>query len=163
MGVDIKSLVGDLVFSKSIRIYVINIPIITSLIISSLTITLLPSTRNYLRSLRLYIPKLISYRRSEYRVSSVYVGISFRESKLFRTYRKFVDLISKYVEPPKTSETLREFLVRVRNSFINPIYELITSFITNYELELYSRHTPNLEVVGDVLRRLRTLLKSTRR
>jgi len=163
LGVDIKSLVGDLVFSKSIRIYVINIPIITSLIISSLTITLLPSTRNYLRSLRQYIPKLISYRRSEYRVSSVYVGINFRESKLFRTYRKFVDLISKYVEPPKTSETLREFLVRVKNSFTNPIYELITSFITNYELELYSRHTPNLEVVGDVLRRLRTLLKSTRR
>ncbi|MCC6021916.1 MAG: DUF4129 domain-containing protein [Desulfurococcaceae archaeon] len=88
-----------------------------------------------------------------------YVGITFRESKLFRTYRRFVDLISRYVEPPKPSETLCEFLVRVKNVFTNPAYELVRTFITNYELELYSRHTPNSELMNKILRGLRTLVK----
>ena len=163
LRVVIKSLGGDTVFSESIRVYVINIPIMTSLTIGLLVITSLPSTRKYLRSLRLYIPKLVSYRRSEYGVSSRYLGISFRESKLSKVYYKFIDLISKYVEPPKTSETLREFLVRIKNLLNNPIYELINLFITNYELELYSRHTPNLEIMNNVLRKLRILLKHTRK
>lgn len=159
LRVYVKSLGGEVITSKSIRIYVVNIPIITSITIASVTLITLPSTRRYLRSLRLYIPKLISYSRSEGGVRSTYVGISFRESKLFRTYRRFVDLISRYVEPPKPSETLREFLVRVKKVFTNPAYELVRTFITNYELELYSRHTPNSELMNKVLRELRTSLK----
>jgi hypothetical protein len=159
LRVDVKSLGGEVITSKSIRIYVVNIPIITSITIASATLITLPSTRRYLRSLRLYIPKLISYSRSEGGVRSTYVGISFRESKLLRTYRRFVDLISRYVEPPKPSETLREFLVRVKKVFTNPAYELVRTFITNYELELYSRHTPNSELMNKVLRELRTSLK----
>ncbi|MEM3954568.1 MAG: DUF4129 domain-containing protein [Sulfolobales archaeon] len=159
LRVDVKSLGGEVITSKSVRIYVVNIPIITSITVASATLITLPSTRRYLRSLRLYIPKLISYSRSEGGVRSTYVGISFRESKLFRTYRRFVDLISRYVEPPKPSETLREFLVRVKNVFTNPAYELVRTFITNYELELYSRHTPNSELMNKILRELRTLVK----
>ncbi len=145
--------------SKSTRIYVINLLVITPLMASTILLITTHATRRCLRKVGLFIPKLRSLIRVDYGASTEYVGMRFRESRISKLYRRLVGVLSKYVEPPKHSETLREFLLRAEKVVSDSVFKLLSIFISNYELELYSRRSPDLGYVRRLLKRLENALR----
>ncbi|MCS7108350.1 MAG: hypothetical protein NZ911_03040 [Sulfolobales archaeon] len=154
---------SDPTYSSSngvVRIYVVNVPLLTSLSTATSLILLSRNIRRRIKRLLTpprYVP-LVNVLRGDAAVTAV-SGISFRKPKLYRLYRRFVAIVSKLVEPPKHHETLREFLLRIKNSLTEDLYGLISHFIHGYELDLYSNHSVDVGSMREVLRRIGKVVK----
>ncbi|MEM1982887.1 MAG: DUF4129 domain-containing protein [Sulfolobales archaeon] len=143
-------------FSGSIRVYVINIPLIASLVIAPSLLLISHGMRRRIKHLMVVLPRyipLIGVPGDKDVVTTTQTGISFRRSKLYRLYRRLVALISVFAEPPQPHETLREFLLRIRGLLTKELYEFVALFIHNYELDLYSNHEADISGVREALRR----------
>ncbi|MEM4498548.1 MAG: DUF4129 domain-containing protein [Sulfolobales archaeon] len=149
-------------FSGSIRVYVINIPLIALLVITPSLLFISHDMRRRIKHLMVVLPRyipLIGVSGDEDVVTTTQTGVSFRRSKLYRLYRRLVVLISVFAEPPQPHETLREFLLRIKGLLTKELYEFIALFIHNYELDLYSNHEVDINGVREALRRFERSVK----
>lgn len=140
--------------------YVLNLPALIA-IPSILSIVLAtPSTSKYVVfSLKFTKSRL---ERVVHRAEGLSSGVpqaidsySFRRPRLANLYRKFIHIVSKYVEPPRKSETLREFYNRFELTTIKSMVKhLVKMFLDIYEEDLYSVHSIDEDLARDAVKRL---------
>lgn len=139
-------------------IYVLNLPsfLITVFL---LTVSLsTPSKAGYIVELLKPMRYLLSRTSSKTMESSIsvlnLVKMVFKEARLAKLYRRFLIIISKYVEPPRSSETLREFYSRFDKSFSRSTKVLVKRFLDIYELDLYSNISIDVREAENVVKEL---------
>lgn len=77
-----------------------------------------------------------------------------RKPRLFELYKKVIAIVSKYVQPPKDSETLREFYHRLYETYSGYTTALVKAFLELYEQDLYSNHKINIERAIQIVKRI---------
>lgn len=141
-------------------IYIVNLPV-TALTVLVLGIALTsPSSSRYiaisLRALGSSVIKAISRYGEETTVIDI-ARPRFRRTKLGNLYRVFITSISRYIEPPKSSETLREFYTRFDKTVVKPIKSFVKKFLDIYEEDLYSNHDLDVSEAEKIIKRLKDL------
>jgi len=147
------------VIIRSLTIYVVNLPLLIAASIVLGFAMISPVSSRYitfsLKSLILSLRRsLIS---SEVRAIVKTVessAVMFRRPKLLKLYRKFLRIISRYVGLPSKSETLREFYRRLSLRVGMKLRQLVSKFLSMYEVDLYSKHEVDVDKAEEVIRRL---------
>ena len=89
-----------------------------------------------------------------------YVQLKPRVFKTKRYYRSVLALLSKIVGYPRDSETLREYLSRIKNALPERAYQVLYQLFIMFEQDLYSARTVSVETVRHLYK---SLLKMVRR
>ena len=145
--------------TKLLTTYVVNLPVLAVAVATLGLAMVTPASSRYINlPLR---PVLSRFRsqgvgslRSTLQVPEEVAVARFRRPKLLKLYRRFTSLISKYVSPPKRSETLREFFRRLKAGASAWVQQLAWQFIRIYELDIYSRRDVDVRKASEVIRML---------
>jgi len=145
--------------TKLLATYVVNLPVLTAAVAALGLAMVTPASSRYISiSLKSVLSRFRSQRaelvRSTLQVAEEVTVARFRRPKLLKLYRRFTSLISRYVSPPKRSETLREFLRRLKLRTSDWVQKLAWRFISIYEADLYSHHDVDVREAGEVIRKL---------
>ncbi|MEM1541155.1 MAG: hypothetical protein QW101_00305 [Ignisphaera sp.] len=141
-------------------IYIVNLPVTTlTVLVVGIALTS-PSSSRYiaisLRTLGSGVRRAISRYSGETTVIDI-ARPRFRKTKLGDLYRVFIALISRYIEPPKSSETLREFYTRFDRTVVKPVKSFVKKFLDIYEEDLYSNHDLDVSEAKKIVKRLKDL------
>lgn len=158
VGVEIQPL--NPFYESSYRegyVYVVNLPMLmgaTAILVFTLSI---PSSTKHIRftirMVKLVLEGIVGGRRMRVLVDRV-AEQRFRRPRLHQMYRRVLGIISRYVEPPRKSETLREFYRRFEASVLGHIRYLVKMFLDVYEEDVYSNHSVDVGKAEDIVRRL---------
>uniref|UniRef100_A0A7J3JRI1 DUF4129 domain-containing protein n=1 Tax=Ignisphaera aggregans TaxID=334771 RepID=A0A7J3JRI1_9CREN len=126
-------------------IYVLNVATLAIALILIAVITTSPSKMGYIATALILggstVKSLISRTKNTSVLHTTVIRYVFRKSRLLNLYKKITAVVSKYIEPPRPSETLREFYCRFSKAFSNSyILPLVKTFLELYEKDLYSSH-----------------------
>ncbi|MEM1645641.1 MAG: hypothetical protein QXL96_07215 [Ignisphaera sp.] len=140
-------------------IYVFNMATLTIIPIFILVAIATPSKINYVvTTIRLgsrTIKGAISRNRNASTTNTNIIKYIYRESQLFGLYKRIIAIISRYVEPPRPSETLREFYCRLSKSSVNSyILSLLKTFLELYEKDLYSNRYVDIVEAANIVKRI---------
>lgn len=146
------------------HIYVINLP---TVFFSLLTICVVLTNFSKEHSSTLLLKHLIfnTYKNIQ-RVFKTRLGdfsesreneVIHRKARLVNLYKKIIDILSRWIDPPRSSETLREFVGRVKATIGGATSEFTERFMKIYEEDLYSNHETNVQEAESVFKRLKEL------
>ena len=135
------------------HVYVLNIVTFATIFIAVLVAVGIAKARNISIAFEIHIPGMRRRNRKSHKQNRE-VGVRFRESKLVNLYRKLLEILSNLVDPPRKSETLREFLARVDKTLTGIVKELVRKFIMLYERDLYSLHNVDVRESEDIVKRI---------
>lgn len=142
-------------------IYVLNLPMLVIIPII-LGFVLSTSSQKYLlislKTMRTSLNKIMRKIEYEQMITSSPLSIEIKRSILVNLYRRILLIISRYVDLPKKSETLREFYLRLENRVKNiNIKQLFKLFIDLYEKDLYSLYRVDVDNAKDIVKRLENI------
>jgi len=139
-------------------IYVLNIvTLIIMTIFLAITITTPSRTSYIIAALRLgssTMRNVIYKTRGIATIHTTIMEYFFRKPRLLNLYKKIIEIVSKYVEPPRASETLREFYRRLYESFSGYTSLLVKAFLELYEQDLYSNHGIDVDKAIRIVERI---------
>ncbi|MEM1526672.1 MAG: hypothetical protein QW775_03680 [Ignisphaera sp.] len=152
---------NNLMYSPTViesSIYVLNIvTLIIMTIFLAITITTPSRTSYIIAALRLgssTMRNVIYKTRGIATIHTTIMEYFFRKPRLLNLYKKIIEIVSKYVEPPRASETLREFYRRLYESFSGYTSLLVKAFLELYEQDLYSNHGIDVDKAIRIVERI---------
>jgi len=131
-------------------ISVINIPILAVLTCFLVIAFTTPTKTRYVIHSLVSIVNTVKYRlvrargrKNKSELLAKPAKYYFRTPRSIHLYRRLIAVISKYINPPGKSETLREFYRRVDRTINESMKKLVKGFLDIYEKDLYSNHDVN--------------------
>lgn len=139
-------------------VYVLNITTLAIItIFLAITATTTSKASQIIATLKLggSIKNFIYRTKSVDSARATVIEYIFRRPRLLNLYKKIIGILSKYVEPPRVSETLREFYSRFCETFSGGhTSSLVKVFLELYEQDLYSNHNIDIDRAIQIAKRI---------